>query len=394
MKLIVTLWNILKRPPVHISLGLITVVSFIAGVIFWGGFNTAMEYTNREEFCIGCHEMKDNVYVELQETVHWSNRTGVRAICSDCHVPHNWTDKIARKMQASKEVWGAIFGTINTPEKFEAKRLELAQHEWARFQANGSLECRNCHDYDSMDWDKMSAEARRFMQPAAERNQSCMDCHKGIAHHLPKQMNVDDPMLARLIQEASSVSLEVGETYYSAKSVDLFIDSKLAQQAGVLQVASEVTVLETRGDSVKLAIPAWRKEKGFGRVLYEGFGQNISSAVMSKEAAQNEALMETRQTNVIDDLTGLPWAEVQVELWAEKGAYLASRETLWSTAGQTYRDACSVCHTEPAPEHFDANTWPAMFAGMVGFTNMNASTQELVLKYLQLHSSDYAASAH
>ena len=114
----------------------------------------------------------------------------------------------------------------------------------------------------------------------------------------------------------------------------------------------------------------------------------------SKEAAQNEALMETRQTNVIDDLTGLPWAEVQVELWAEKGAYLASRETLWSTAGQTYRDACSVCHTEPAPEHFDANTWPAMFAGMVGFTNMNASTQELVLKYLQLHSSDYAASAH
>jgi trimethylamine-N-oxide reductase cytochrome c-type subunit TorC len=353
-----------------------------------------MEYTNREEFCIGCHEMKDNVYVELQETVHWSNRTGVRAICSDCHVPHNWTDKIARKMQASKEVWGAIFGTINTPEKFEAKRLELAQHEWARFQANGSLECRNCHDYDSMDWDKMSAEARRFMQPAAERNQSCMDCHKGIAHHLPKQMNVDDPMLARLIQEASSVSLEVGETYYSAKSVDLFIDSELAQQAGVLQVASEVTVLETRSDSVKLAIPAWRKEKGFGRVLYEGFGQNISSAVMSKEAAQNEALMETRQTNVIDDLTGLPWAEVQVELWAEKGAYLASRETLWSTAGQTYRDACSVCHTEPAPEHFDANTWPAMFAGMVGFTNMNASTQELVLKYLQLHSSDYAAGAH
>ena len=117
MKILATLWNTLKKPPVHISLGVIIIVSFFAGIVFWGGFNTAMEYTNTEEFCVSCHEMEDNVYQELQTTVHWSNRTGVRAICSDCHVPHDWTAKIARKMQASKEVWGAIFGTIDTPEK-------------------------------------------------------------------------------------------------------------------------------------------------------------------------------------------------------------------------------------------------------------------------------------
>jgi nitrate/TMAO reductase-like tetraheme cytochrome c subunit len=64
--------------------------------------------------------MRDNVYVELQPTIHFSNRSGVRAKCPDCHVPHNWTDKIARKMQASKEVWGKVFGTIDTREKFEA----------------------------------------------------------------------------------------------------------------------------------------------------------------------------------------------------------------------------------------------------------------------------------
>jgi nitrate/TMAO reductase-like tetraheme cytochrome c subunit len=27
----------------------------------------------------------------------------VRATCPDCHVPHRWTSKIARKMQAWKE---------------------------------------------------------------------------------------------------------------------------------------------------------------------------------------------------------------------------------------------------------------------------------------------------
>ncbi|NAW34533.1 pentaheme c-type cytochrome TorC [Halomonas alimentaria] len=394
MKILATLWNTLKKPPVHISLGVIIIVSFFAGIVFWGGFNTAMEYTNTEEFCVSCHEMEDNVYQELQTTVHWSNRTGVRAICSDCHVPHDWTAKIARKMQASKEVWGAIFGTIDTPEKFEAKRLELAQHEWARFKANGSLECRSCHDYNSMDWDKMSDEARRFMEPAAERDQSCIDCHKGIAHKLPEQMGSEDPMLASLVREATSVSVDEGQQYYSAKSVDLYTDAELTERAGVLQVATEVSIVDTQGDSVKLEIPAWRKEKGFGRVLYEDFGQNISSAVLNKDIAQDDALIEVQETDVVDEMTGLPWGRVSVALWAEKGAYLETRDSLWETAGQTYRDACSVCHTEPAPEHFDANTWPAMFSGMVGFTNLSAGTQELVLKYLQMHSSDYADGAH
>ena len=86
--------------------------------MFWGAFNTALELTNTEQFCISCHEMQNNVYQELTRTIHFSNRSGVRASCPDCHVPHEWTDKIARKMQASKEVWGKIFGTINTRRKF------------------------------------------------------------------------------------------------------------------------------------------------------------------------------------------------------------------------------------------------------------------------------------
>ena len=121
-------WKVASRPSVHYSLGFLTIGGFIAGVIFWGGFNTALEATNSEAFCTGCHEMEDNVFQELKTTIHYTNRSGVRATCPDCHVPHEWTNKIARKMQASKEVWGTIFGTINTREKFLEKRLELAQH--------------------------------------------------------------------------------------------------------------------------------------------------------------------------------------------------------------------------------------------------------------------------
>jgi cytochrome c-type protein NapC len=66
--------------------------------------------------------MRDTVYQEYKKTIHYSNRTGVRAICSDCHVPKDWTHKMVRKIKASGEVWGKITGVIDTPEKFEALR--------------------------------------------------------------------------------------------------------------------------------------------------------------------------------------------------------------------------------------------------------------------------------
>ncbi|MEJ2043271.1 MAG: cytochrome c3 family protein [Reinekea sp.] len=185
-------WRILARPSVHFSLGFLTLGGFIAGIIFWGGFNTALEAANTEEFCISCHEMRENVYVELQGTIHWSNRSGVRAHCSDCHVPHEWTYKIARKMQASKEVWDKIFGTIDTREKFLEKRRELAEHEWARLKKNDSLECRNCHEFESMDFTAQSARASEQHSTAlASGEKTCIDCHKGIAHHLPDMSGVE-----------------------------------------------------------------------------------------------------------------------------------------------------------------------------------------------------------
>jgi cytochrome c-type protein NapC len=179
-------WKVLRMPSRYYSLGFLTVGGFVAGVIFWGGFNTALEATNTEKFCTGCHEMRDNVYQELQGTIHFTNRSGVRAKCSDCHVPHNWTDKMARKMQASKEVWGKVFGTIDTQEKFRDKRLELSRHEWARLKSNDSLECRNCHQFASMDFTRQSVRAQSMHSTyLASQQKTCIDCHKGIAHRLP-----------------------------------------------------------------------------------------------------------------------------------------------------------------------------------------------------------------
>jgi cytochrome c-type protein NapC len=156
-------------------------------VVFWGAFNTGLEATNSMAFCTGCHEMRDNVYVEYKETIHYRNRSGVQAICSDCHVPKDWTHKLIRKSKASFEVWGKLMGHIDTKEKFEAKRMELATHEWDRMKASGSAECRNCHHFEAMS-DKVQKPTiyKKHVNAQAE-GKSCIDCHKGIAHHLPKE---------------------------------------------------------------------------------------------------------------------------------------------------------------------------------------------------------------
>lgn len=187
-----SLWGKLKQPSVRYSLGVLLLVGFVSGIIFWGGFNTAMEMTNTEQFCISCHEMRDNVYPEYKETIHYTNRTGVRAVCSDCHVPKEWTYKMIRKIEASKEVWGKLVGTIDTREKFEAKRLELARREWKRMKANNSRECRNCHSLESMASEKQKQRARKQHEMAREDNLTCIDCHKGIAHHKPEGMTDED----------------------------------------------------------------------------------------------------------------------------------------------------------------------------------------------------------
>ncbi|MFK0573191.1 pentaheme c-type cytochrome TorC [Endozoicomonas sp.] len=379
------LWQTLSRPARYISLGVITTVSFLMGIIFWGGFNTALEFTNTEAFCISCHEMRDNVYQELQGTVHWSNHSGVRATCPDCHVPHNWTNKIARKMQASKEVWAMIFGTIDTREKFEARRIDLASNEWARFSANKSLECKNCHSYDSMKWEDMSPLAQKQMKGAAARDQSCIDCHKGIAHHLP----VTDGRTHQLLSVVSISIPEVGKNYFVVLQKPLYMDATTKEEAGELNIATEITVTEKSEGRVKFRLAGWRKRIGAGRIINEDFGINIKEAELTKAAAKSDDVVKVLEEKE-DDLTGLTWQKVTVDLWTDASELTDSATGLWDFAATTYRESCSQCHSQPDVAHFDANTWPGMFNGMIAFVNMDDDTQNLVLKYLQFHSSTYA----
>jgi cytochrome c-type protein NapC len=161
---------------------------FLAGIIFWNSMVTVIHATNSIEFCISCHEM-ETVYEEYKETPHYKNASGVRATCPDCHVPKEWGPMMAVKLRATiNELPKKIMGTIDTPEKFEARRLELAKHVWERMEKTDSRECRNCHDFGTMELDLQDKSARKkhTLERRLEKGETCIDCHKGIAHELPE----------------------------------------------------------------------------------------------------------------------------------------------------------------------------------------------------------------
>ncbi|MDR0806503.1 MAG: cytochrome c-type protein NapC [Enterobacteriaceae bacterium] len=178
------------RTPSRLAIGTLLILGFIAGIVFLNGFHATMEVMNSEKFCTSCHEMRDNVYQEYMDTVHYSNRTGVRAICSDCHVPKEFVPKMIRKIQASKELYGKVTGVIDTPQKFDDHRLAMAKNEWARMKANNSQECRNCHNFDFMDFTEQKTVASKMHAMAIKENKTCIDCHKGIAHKLPDMTGI------------------------------------------------------------------------------------------------------------------------------------------------------------------------------------------------------------
>ena len=169
---------------VRMALGLVALV--VGLIVVVGGFTTTVEATNSLEFCTSCHTMSYN-YEEYKESVHYSNKSGVRAVCSDCHVPKkNWYSEMYRKTIAARDIWEEIIGDIDTREKFDARRIEMAKREWARMKESNSIGCRNCHSFEAMKLAEQDKGAQGKHAEAEAAGKTCIDCHKGIAHKLPR----------------------------------------------------------------------------------------------------------------------------------------------------------------------------------------------------------------
>jgi cytochrome c-type protein NapC len=178
------IWDWFWSPTAVLSVGFTLLTGFLAGILFWGGFHWSLELTNTEEFCVSCHTMETNLG-EYRKTIHYNNHSGVRAICSDCHVPEEWNHKLKAKIMAVKDIYHETIGSISTPEKYEDRRLQMASAVWTKMKKSDSRECRNCHDFEYMDFTIQETRAASEHQRAIDTGMTCIDCHQGIAHKLP-----------------------------------------------------------------------------------------------------------------------------------------------------------------------------------------------------------------
>lgn len=308
-------------------------VFFVAGIIFWGGFNTAMEATNTLSFCISCHEMKNNVYEEYKTTIHYQNRTGVRATCSDCHVPDPWVHKVVRKVQASNELLHKVLGSIDTKEKFEAKRLTMARRVWHAMKSTDSRECRNCHNLESMAPEFQRPRARTQHLNAMKNGQTCIDCHKGIAHNDVRNL-LDEEELEKLERPEPAFVRAVPATFEESLKRILKKEEEAAAAKEQEDKQAEEAVLARIEQAVDAAVAAERAKI---------------------ETAANNT--DTEQTTVASTDTGpgadIDWSAVQASTVTLFYPGQASFE--WVQTGKDHGgaraftklgDRCSTCHAK------------------------------------------------
>jgi len=311
------------------------VLFMIIGVILWGGFNWGMEVTNTEKFCISCHEMQENVFVEYTGTVHDANRSGVKASCPDCHVPRPWVHKIIRKIQASNEIYHKLLGTVDTPEKFDEHRLTMARRVWTAMKTTDSRECRNCHDWDTMNPEKQKPRARKQHLFAMENGNTCIDCHKGIAH---KEVHKDLPE-EELEKWAAPIAAYKSEVPESFKQGLARVEISEAEEAAKQQ---ELTRKEREQRKAEAQLQQQKIEQAVNRAI-EDFKAQQKSNMPAAAVAEPGASGASRGF-------GVDWSNVPERLITL--FYPGQTSMEWTLVGKYHGgvrpfmagDRCMTCH--------------------------------------------------
>jgi trimethylamine-N-oxide reductase cytochrome c-type subunit TorC len=335
--------------------------------------------------------MGENVGAEYQETVHFANASGVRAGCADCHVPRPWFQKVARKVAATGELWGHFTGVIDTPEKFEAHRATMAKRVWANMEENDSQTCRNCHSYDAMDFHAQRTAASEAMMVAMQNGDTCIDCHKGVAHQMPDLSTGYKTMFKDLRVQSQKEGAR-DDLLYNISEKPIFMEASLVgtdDDGGKLISATELQVLERQGDAVRVRVDGWRQD-GVDRVIYALMGQRIFSVAMSKSVTDRVEVHESHY----DEDTELTWHKVSMDFWVSKDDLIANRASLWDYGSEMYNASCSTCHTLSGPGHFLANQWIGQLKAMERFVSLDKEQYRFLQKYLQFHAKDVAGDPH
>lgn len=350
----------------------------VGALALWGT-QSIMHATSSTEFCVSCHSMS-HPQQEWEGSTHFANAKGVRAECADCHVPQEGLHYVKAKFTALKDVWYEVQGKLDSKEKYEAHRAEMAQRVWDEMKANDSETCRSCHSFDAMELSAQTKLAKETHQAAKENGQTCIDCHKGIVHFLPETHSNEAAQ-----QSAANLggNVTTGAPIYAAEMA-----SAQGEQGGDVRLMpyAEVTNWQEKGDQLVGTVHGWQ-QAGADAVVYQDLGKRITVALVDDDARKGMKVLKTQH----DEVTDSDWHEVNFTVVVPKAKMSSDLTELNQYGAQLNQANCSSCHAASSADHYTANQWIGVVNSMKDRTSMNKDEVRALTIYLQRNAKDMAA---
>jgi trimethylamine-N-oxide reductase (cytochrome c) cytochrome c-type subunit TorY len=357
---------------------LISLVGIVIGWLTLAGTQLIFHKTSDTEFCLSCHTMQIP-FEEYQSSIHYSNAKGIRAECADCHIPTDTIDYLITKIRASKDVYHEfVTGKIDTEEKFETHRAAMAETVWEQMRENDSATCRSCHTFDAMDTYEQTPEAVKMHEYGIENNQTCIECHKGVAHFAPIA-EMDSEAFDQLLTQAK-------DSPESAKSVFTIAGAEIGE-LGKISPAVQLQVIGANGNERQVKISGYQ-QKGAEQVLYVEEGKRSIIAMLTE---QGQAALSVGEYKV--DAYDNEWRSAEL-ITVIDAPVLTSFEPLWKYAEKLDNVYCSACHSKIPSSHFTVNAWGPVAKGMGERTDISELDLDILTKYFQNHAKDIVGASH
>jgi len=136
---------------------------------------------NSTKFCVSCHSMGAYVYEEFKKSKHFTNASGVRPECGQCHVAKRFWPAVWDHAMGTHDLIAEYSHDWTRTEVFEARRTRMAEKARLKMLDEDSHTCRECHKMEAIAPTRKRGE-RAHNDAINKGKTNCIACHYNLVH--------------------------------------------------------------------------------------------------------------------------------------------------------------------------------------------------------------------
>ncbi len=152
-------------------------IAFVAGFILpflsWWVGEESFTATSNAQFCVGCHSMEPFVASNADAAHGGNNEYGIKASCTDCHLPHNNSANYlyVKGLTGIRDIWAETFKDTD-----KIDWVAVSEHREEFVYDSG---CMSCHVELEAETNDIEVHTWYF---AGETTSQCATCHEEVGH--------------------------------------------------------------------------------------------------------------------------------------------------------------------------------------------------------------------